>query len=207
MTLHDLRPTGRVETPEAAVDDTHTRGDKAALAFFIVAGLLAAALIGYLLLRPTNDPTPPKPQPPVDTRVADEAAALEVAKKLPTAEGAELDALLDPALADSERQLQADRKARGTQVVGTGTYTYKVRDYVGTPGDTRVVLSRCSDLSKSKVVDAKGNRVDVPPGGNPITWTHSVMIVTKQADEGWLITSNDVTQRGDAGACSLDTPL
>ena len=152
----------------------------------------------------------------MDTRAADEAAALDTLKKV------------DAAYAVADKNLSVDGSgskswshrrywttaARGTRSCKTAVVTmrgetvrsYKVRGYADNPGDIRVIIATCTDVRNVKFVASNG--VETPmlgPDGKPADFTLSRSELTKQMNGSWLLTSDQVLSGGPS--CTLDAPL
>ena len=152
----------------------------------------------------------------MDTRAADESAALETRKKVDAADaiadrnlnvdGSGLEKLVSLSVLEDRREWYQSLKDEGLTVRGESISTHKVRGYADNPGEVRVIVATCNDVRNMKFMATNGAETPtLGPDGKPADWTFARSELTKQDNGTWLLTSARVFSGGPS--CSLDAPF
>lgn len=215
--MTQIDPAKTTAPPLEAPPQTSARTrDRLFYALIAVILIAAVAILGYAALRPVQTPGTPGPLPSVDTRAADEAAALDARKRIDAAyaiadknlsvAGSGLERLVSLSVLDHSRKWYQELRDDGVTVRGESISTYKVRGYADNPGEVRVTITACNDMRGVKFVAADGRETPVVgPDGKPADFTFTRSELSKQMDGSWLLTNIQVLSGGPS--CTLDAPL
>ncbi|MGB8386014.1 MAG: hypothetical protein WCG47_33055, partial [Dermatophilaceae bacterium] len=197
--MTQIDPAKTAAPPLEAPPQTPARTrDRLFYALIAVILIAAVAILGYAALRPVQTPGTPGPLPSVDTRAADEAAALDALQKVDvayavaarnlTVDGSGLEGLVSSSVLEHERQFYQSLKDQGVVIRGETVPTQRIRGYTVNPGDTRVTFATCTDVRNWKFVVGGVETPTMGPDGKPADFTFGRAELTKQMNGSWLLT-------------------
>lgn len=214
--MTQIDPAKTAAPPLEAPPQTPARTrDRLFYALIAVILIAAVAILGYAALRPVQTPGTPGPLPSVDTRAADEAAALDVRRKVDAADviadknlsvaGSGLENLASPSVLETQGRVYQNLKDSGITISGQSASTHKVRGYTDNVGDVRVTIATCNDVRGVRFMVRGVETPSLGPDGKPADFTFSRSELTRQDNGTWLLTSDQVLSGGPS--CTLDAPF